>query len=97
MRHARKMGWLRSVRHPVASPDSREPANVRKLKTGVVLVVTALACRAPIRTSSGTASPALPPGAQAISFLGDTLKQLPLSAATRERYEKQLGEAKRRL
>ena len=25
-RHARKMGRLRSVRHPVASPDSREPA-----------------------------------------------------------------------
>src|SRR4029079_3948481 len=56
--------------------------------------VTALACRAPIATSNGGASPTLPPGVQAISFLGDTLKQLPLAAATRERYEKQLGEAR---
>ena len=36
----------------------------------------------------------LPPGVQAISFLGDTLRQLPLTAATRERYERQLGEAR---
>ena len=36
----------------------------------------------------------MPPGAQAISFLGDTLRQFPLASATRERYERQLGEAK---
>ena len=40
-------------------------------------------------------SPAAPPpGAQAISFLGDTLRTLPLGAETRARYEKQLAEAK---
>jgi tetratricopeptide (TPR) repeat protein len=37
---------------------------------------------------------ALPAGVQAISFLGDTLRELPLAAATRERYERQLGEAR---
>lgn len=31
---------------------------------------------------------------EAISFLGDTLRTLPLSAATRERYERQLAEAR---
>jgi tetratricopeptide (TPR) repeat protein len=35
----------------------------------------------------------LPAGVQAISLLGDTLRTLPLSAATRERYEAQLREA----
>lgn len=37
---------------------------------------------------------ALPTGVQAISFLGDTLRELPLAAATRERYERQLAEAR---
>ena len=36
----------------------------------------------------------LPAGVQAISFLGDTLRELPLAAATRERYERQLAEAR---
>jgi tetratricopeptide (TPR) repeat protein len=35
----------------------------------------------------------LPAGVQAISLLGDTLRTLPLNAATRERYEAQLREA----
>lgn len=39
-------------------------------------------------------SPSLPPGVQAISFLGDTLRTLPLPPATRERYERQLAEAR---
>ena len=34
------------------------------------------------------------PAFQAISFLGDTLRELPLSAATRARYEQQLAEAR---
>ena len=36
----------------------------------------------------------LPPGAQAMSFLGDTLRELPLASATRQRYEQQLAEAR---
>ena len=36
----------------------------------------------------------LPQGVQAISFLGDTLRDLPLPAATRDRYERQLAEAR---
>jgi tetratricopeptide (TPR) repeat protein len=39
-------------------------------------------------------TPSLPPGAQAISFLGDTLRELPLVPATRQRYEQQLAEAR---
>src|SRR5215510_4795254 len=38
-------------------------------------------------------TPARPPF-QAISFLGDTLRELPLAAATRARYEQQLAEAR---
>jgi tetratricopeptide (TPR) repeat protein len=39
-------------------------------------------------------SPTLPAGVQAISFLGDTLRQLPLSAEVRTRYEAQLAQAR---
>jgi tetratricopeptide (TPR) repeat protein len=35
-----------------------------------------------------------PPGIEAISFVGDTLRTLPLSAETRGRYERQLAEAR---
>jgi tetratricopeptide (TPR) repeat protein len=37
----------------------------------------------------------LPAGVEAISFLGDTLRTLPLSAQTRSRYEAQLAEARK--
>ena len=40
-----------------------------------------------------SASP-LPPGVEAISFLGDTLRTLPLSPDTRSRYERQLADAR---
>ena len=46
------------------------------------------ACTPTTRTST------LPEGVQAISFLGDTLRQLPIVPATRERYESQLAEAR---
>ena len=36
----------------------------------------------------------LPPGVQAISFLGDTLRGFPLAAEVRARYERQLAEAR---
>ena len=36
----------------------------------------------------------LPSGVQAISFLGDTLRELPIVPATRQRYESQLAEAR---
>ena len=35
----------------------------------------------------------LPPGVQAISFLGDTLREFPLAPAVKARYEQQLAEA----
>ena len=68
---------------------------MRNLKTtGAAVILAASACRPTMGTSNGSQARALPPGVQAISFLGDTLRQLPLSATTRERYEKQLGEAR---
>jgi tetratricopeptide (TPR) repeat protein len=57
---------------------------------GVALALafmTLAACATTPRTS------ALPPGAQAISFLGDTLRELPLTAEVRERYDRQRAEA----
>jgi tetratricopeptide (TPR) repeat protein len=56
-----------------------------------ILLVTA--CHAPA-VSTATAPSPLPANAQAISFLGDTLRTLPLSRDTRERYERQLAEAR---
>jgi tetratricopeptide (TPR) repeat protein len=37
----------------------------------------------------------LPPGVEAVSLLGDTLRSFPLSATVRARYEQQLADAKR--
>lgn len=45
-------------------------------------------------TSTKSSPASLPVGVQAISFLGDTLTELPLSAAVRTRYERQLAEAR---
>ncbi len=42
---------------------------------------------------SSASGAALPPGVQAISFRGDTLREFPLAPATRARYEQQLAEA----
>ena len=45
-------------------------------------------------TTTSATLPPLPAGAQAISFLGDTLRTFPLATATRERYEAQLAQAR---
>ena len=59
------------------------------MRLGPIAVILALgAC------VSSSPRPALPPGVEAISFLGDTLRQLPLTAEVRERYERQLAEAR---
>ena len=56
----------------------------------------ALLFAAGCHSSAGRAAPTtpLPADAQAISFLGDTLRALPLSRETRDRYERQLAEAR---
>jgi tetratricopeptide (TPR) repeat protein len=62
-----------------------------------VLIVGSIvlgACRPSPRVEGTAAAASLPPGVQAISFLGDTLRTLPLSAQTAARYETQLAEAK---
>jgi len=68
----------------------------RTLLTRAVRIACALtvsACASPRGASQTRRSP-LPADVQAISFLGDTLRTLPLSAETRARYEQQLAEAK---
>ena len=61
------------------------------MKSGITLVSCALV--AACASASRTASPS-PARFQAISLTGDTLRTLPISAATRARYERQLAEAK---
>jgi len=65
-----------------------------RLALGSVLGVAA--CRATTGGGAGAGAPSavLPAGVQAISLLGDTLRTLPLSPSVRERYERQLGEAR---
>jgi tetratricopeptide (TPR) repeat protein len=61
----------------------------RALSNCCTLAAIALAVAAPI-SAQQPARPAF----QAISFLGDTLRELPLSAETRTRYERQLADAR---
>jgi tetratricopeptide (TPR) repeat protein len=65
--------------------------SIRALTVGVILLA---ACRSTSRVDSTAAGTSLPPGVQAISFLGDTLRTLPLSAQAAARYETQLAEAR---
>jgi tetratricopeptide (TPR) repeat protein len=66
-------------------------ATLSSIRAVAIIAIGASACRA---GSASRPTPALPAGVQAISFLGDTLRTLPLSADTRARYEAQLAEAK---
>ena len=63
----------------------------------MTLVLVVGGCAGAPRGSGGTAvtrePPTLPPGVQAISFRGDTLREFPLPPAVRSRYEQQLAEA----
>jgi tetratricopeptide (TPR) repeat protein len=70
----------------------------RRWQLGLALVL-APACGTASVAASGAPAPvsraaALPAGVQAISFLGDTLRELPLAPATRRRYEEQLADAR---
>jgi|RhiMetdeSRZDD1v2_1073273.scaffolds.fasta_scaffold11993_5 tetratricopeptide (TPR) repeat protein len=67
---------------------------MRRVLFAAIVAMTATACSSGRRATPQRAGAVLPPGVQAISFLGDTLRTLPLSAETRTRYEKQLEEAK---
>ena len=66
---------------------------IRRLSSLFALLT---ACSSTPRDQPSTATPTapLPPGVQAISLLGDTLRTLPLPTETRARYESQLAEAK---
>ena len=59
-----------------------------------LLLLTSVACGTTQHSTTQAVSPTLPPGVEAISFLGDTLRTFPLSPETKARYETQLAEAK---
>jgi hypothetical protein len=61
-------------------------------RLGVATLVLALAPSLGAQATRAQATPR--PTFQAISFLGDTLRELPLSADTRARYERQLADAR---
>lgn len=65
-----------------------------RLRLSLVLLVAVAACGRTQHSTPEAASRALPPGVQAISFLGDTLRTFPLAAEAKARYEAQLAEAK---
>jgi tetratricopeptide (TPR) repeat protein len=61
------------------------------------LALTGCGLTVPMWGRSGaqrTVDPRLPPGVQAISLLGDTLRTIPISLETRRRYERQFAEAR---
>ncbi len=62
--------------------------------TGGAVAFSAAGCVG-ARVAPAPQSRALPPGAEAVSLLGDTLRTFPLSATVRARYEAQLADAKR--
>jgi tetratricopeptide (TPR) repeat protein len=67
------------------------------VNTRFLFAITAFACactsgRPTTTTAPGAAT--LPPGVEAVSLLGDTLRAFPLAAETRARYEQQLAEAR---
>ena len=62
---------------------------IRRTHARLILVAGTL-----LAACTSTPPADVPPGAQAISFLGDTLRELPIAPATRARYESQLAEAR---
>jgi tetratricopeptide (TPR) repeat protein len=76
--------------HRDATPNRRR-ARICSAVLAVGVLLSAADCAAGARTSTKAS---LPPGVEAISLLGDTLRTLPLSAETRKRYERQLAEAR---
>ena len=58
------------------------------------MIVLFAACSTRREPELPAPSTPLPPGVQAVSLLGDTLRTFPLSAEARARYESQLAEAK---
>jgi tetratricopeptide (TPR) repeat protein len=67
---------------------------IRLHRVGPLLLAAACTSAAGVTPRATPATSSLPPGVEAVSFLGDTLRTLPLSAETRARYERQLAEAR---
>ena len=61
--------------------------------TGIASISGALGCAAMTARATSSPAPWLPVGIEAISFLGDTLRRLPLSATVRARYGQQLNQS----
>ncbi len=69
------------------------PIRITKLASACLSAAAILACQTAGPGATPGARP-LPPGVEAVSFLGDTLRTLPLSPEVRARYERQLAEAR---
>lgn len=66
---------------------------VVRVRWVIALLPLTIACTASRFRASDLPAP-LPPGVEAISLLGDTLRPLPLSVDTRRRFEERLAEAR---
>ena len=80
-------------RRPLTFHFATEGRRLSIRVTAVVSIGSALACGATKSRATSTPAPRLPVGIEAISFLGDTLRRLPLSAAVRTRYAQQLKQS----
>ena len=72
----------------------RTQRGANALATASVAVLALASCGRPLVEGAPRAR-ALPPGVEALSLLGDTLRAFPLAPAVRQRYEQQLADAKR--
>ena len=69
------------------------PVIIQRLALGLLAPLSLAACGGTAGDAGPDSAAAAAPPVQAISFLGDTLRALPLSADTKQRYEAQLAEA----
>jgi tetratricopeptide (TPR) repeat protein len=69
--------------------------SIRQFAASFAAIALVNGCNsAPPSHNVAAAAAELPPGVQAISFLGDTLRELPLAADVRARYEEELAAAR---
>jgi tetratricopeptide (TPR) repeat protein len=69
------------------------PSRLTKLSLACAFASVVIGCR-PATGRMVTPAAHLPPGVEAVSFLGDTLRSLPLLPEVRARYERQLADAR---
>ena len=80
--------------YATSQPHMPRGETVKRILLASLIVAVAACSSSRGGTVGAPAGSPLPAGIQAVSFLGDTLRTLPLSAETKARYESQLAEAK---